>query len=103
MQLYIEGLCHGNILEEEAINISTIFKSYFPVEALPFEMRHKEHVMCLPSSADLCIDAKVKNKLEPNSVIEVIEGWFYFCTSTQYIAVARALNFLDDVSHRDSS
>lgn len=82
MQLYIEGLCHGNLLEEEAMNISTIFRSYFPVQALPFEMRHKEYVMCLPSSADLARDAKVKNKLESNSVVEVIEGECYFCISS---------------------
>ncbi|KAA8543659.1 hypothetical protein F0562_021595 [Nyssa sinensis] len=70
-QLYIEGLCHGNLLEEEAIKISNIFRSNFSVQPLPFEMRHKEYVMCLPSSADLVRDVRVKNKLETNSVVEL--------------------------------
>ncbi|XP_051113236.1 nardilysin-like isoform X2 [Andrographis paniculata] len=70
-QLYIEGLCHGNILEEEALHISEIFKSNLSVQPLPSELRHKEFVMCLPSSADLVRDEKVKNKLETNSVVEL--------------------------------
>lgn len=70
-QLYIEGLCHGNLLEEEALNISNIFRSYFPVKTIPFEMRHKESVMCLSSGSNLVRDDKVKNKLEPNSVVEL--------------------------------
>lgn len=72
LQLYIEGLCHGNLLEEEALRISEIFKSNFLVQPLPFELRHQEFVMCLPPSADLVRNVKVKNKLEKNSVIEVI-------------------------------
>lgn len=71
LQLYIEGLCHGNLLEEEALRISEIFKSNFFVQPLPSDLRHKEFVMCLPSSADLVRDVKVKNKLETNSVVEV--------------------------------
>ncbi|KAG5585506.1 hypothetical protein H5410_045940 [Solanum commersonii] len=70
-QLYIEGLCHGNLLEEEALNISKIFRSNFSVQPLPFEMRHKEYVMCLPTAADLIKDVRVKNKLETNSVVEL--------------------------------
>ncbi|XP_071715471.1 nardilysin-like [Rutidosis leptorrhynchoides] len=70
-QLYIEGLCHGNLLEDEAENISKIFKNYFPVKPLPSEMRHKEIVLCLPSSADLVRDVTVKNKLDTNSVVEL--------------------------------
>ncbi|KAL7152177.1 hypothetical protein ABFS83_04G079600 [Erythranthe nasuta] len=70
-QLYIEGLCHGNMLEEEAIQISEIFKSNFPVKPLPYELRHKESVLCLPSSADLVKDIRVKNNLETNSVVEL--------------------------------
>lgn len=72
LQLYIEGLCHGNMLEEEAVNISSIFTSYFSVPPLPAEMRHEEYVMCLPSGADLVRDVRVKNKLDTNSVVEVI-------------------------------
>ncbi|XP_021909698.1 nardilysin-like, partial [Carica papaya] len=70
-QLYIEGLCHGNLLEEEAINISNIFKSNFPVEPLPLQMRQGENVLCLPSGANLVMDVSVKNKSETNSVIEL--------------------------------
>ncbi|RAL37378.1 hypothetical protein DM860_000072 [Cuscuta australis] len=70
-QLYIEGLCHGNLLEEEALDISNIFKSYFPVPPLPIEMTHREFILCLPSGADLVRDVPVKNKLETNSVVEL--------------------------------
>ncbi|KAL8225096.1 hypothetical protein R6Q57_017653 [Mikania cordata] len=70
-QLYIEGLCHGNLLEEEATNISNIFKKYFSVQPLPFDMRHKDSILCLPSSADLVRDVMVKNKLDTNSVVEL--------------------------------
>ncbi|CAO2840084.1 unnamed protein product [Amaranthus hypochondriacus] len=70
-QVYIEGLCHGNLLEEEAVNISNIFKSCFSVPPIPKEMRHKEKVLCLPSGANFVRDVRVKNKLEPNSVVEL--------------------------------
>ncbi|MFS7964629.1 putative insulysin [Helianthus anomalus] len=70
-QLYIEGLCHGNLLEEEAKNVSNIFKKYFSVQPLPSEMRHKDSILCLPSSADLVRDVTVKNKLDTNSVVEL--------------------------------
>lgn len=77
LQLYIEGLCHGNLLDEEAINISNIFRSYFSVQPLPLEMRHKEYIMCLPPGADLVRDIRVKNKLETNSVVEVIKMTYF--------------------------
>ncbi|KAF1891133.1 hypothetical protein Lal_00001272 [Lupinus albus] len=70
-QLYIEGLCHGNLSEEEAISISNIFKVNFQVDPLPIELRHAERVICLPSGANLVRDVSVKNKLEKNSVIEL--------------------------------
>ncbi|KAJ7964315.1 Insulin-degrading enzyme [Quillaja saponaria] len=70
-QLFIEGLCHGNLSEKEAISISDIFKINFNVEPLPVEFRHTEHVICLPSGANLVRDVSVKNKLERNSVIEL--------------------------------
>ncbi|KNA04271.1 hypothetical protein SOVF_201220 [Spinacia oleracea] len=70
-QLYFEGLCHGNLLEEEAVNVSNTFKSYFAVPAIPVEMRHKDQVLCLPSAANLVKDVRVKNKLEVNSVVEL--------------------------------
>nr|XP_027190387.1 nardilysin-like isoform X2 [Cicer arietinum] len=70
-QLYIEGLCHGNLSEEEAISIYHIFKRNFPVNPLPIKSRHAERVICLPSNANLVRDINVKNNLEKNSVIEL--------------------------------
>lgn len=74
LQLYIEGLCHGNLLEEEAIGISNIFSANFSVPPLPVEMRYQEHVIDLPYGANLIRDVSVKNKLERNSVVEVTEN-----------------------------
>lgn len=71
LQIYIEGLCHGNLLKSEALEIGNIFKIYLTGKPLPVEMRHGDQVICLPSGANLVRDASVKNKLEPNSVIEV--------------------------------
>ncbi|KAG9154982.1 hypothetical protein Leryth_012165 [Lithospermum erythrorhizon] len=70
-QIYIEGICHGNLLEKEALSISDIFKSNLSEQPLQFETRHREIVMCLPPGADLVRDVRVKNKLETNSVLEL--------------------------------
>lgn len=70
-QLYVEGLCHGNLLEEEVVNISNSFRCNFSVPPIPIEMRHKDHVLCLPARANLVRDVLVKNKLETNSVVEL--------------------------------
>ncbi|XP_030537462.1 nardilysin-like [Rhodamnia argentea] len=70
-QLYIEGLCHGNLLEEEAIVLSEAFRVNLPVHALPVELRHREHIVSLPSGANLVRDVRVKNKSETNSVVEL--------------------------------
>ncbi|GAB2274251.1 hypothetical protein Dimus_009016 [Dionaea muscipula] len=70
-QLYIEGLCHGNLLEEEVIDISKMFKYNFHVQPLPIELRHQEHILCLPVGAKLVRDVPVKNKVETNSVVEI--------------------------------
>nr|DAD25800.1 TPA_asm: hypothetical protein HUJ06_027268 [Nelumbo nucifera] len=69
-QLHIEGLCHGNLTEEEAINIMDIFRKNFTVP-LPVEMWHEERVICFPSGANFVRDVPVKNKLETNSVVEL--------------------------------
>ncbi|PIA31419.1 hypothetical protein AQUCO_04900014v1 [Aquilegia coerulea] len=71
VQLHIEGLCHGNLSEEEAINIADIFKCNLSTEPLPVNLRHKERVLCLPSGANLVKDVRVKNKFEENSVVQV--------------------------------
>ncbi|CAK7323528.1 unnamed protein product [Dovyalis caffra] len=70
-QLYIEALCHGNLLEEEAINLSNIIRSNLSLQPLPVDMRHEEHIICLPSRANLVRDVNVKNKSETNSVAEL--------------------------------
>ncbi|KAM1228821.1 hypothetical protein EV1_008023 [Malus domestica] len=71
-QLYIEGLCHGNLLRGRSnYPVKYIFKSNFSVPPLPIELRHKEYVICLPPGANLIRDSNVKNKLEMNSVIEL--------------------------------
>ncbi|CAL8160346.1 unnamed protein product [Prunus armeniaca] len=70
-QVFIEGLCHGNMLEEEAISLSKIFKMNFSVQPLSTELWHRERVLCLPPGANLVRDASVKNKLETNSVTEL--------------------------------
>ncbi|XP_056165703.1 nardilysin-like isoform X2 [Syzygium oleosum] len=70
-QLYIEGLCHGNLLEDEAIVLSEAFRVNLHVQALPVEMRHGEHIVSLPSGANLVRDIRVKNTSETNSVVEL--------------------------------
>ncbi|XP_047330594.1 nardilysin-like [Impatiens glandulifera] len=70
-QVYIEGLCHGNLLEEESIAIANIFTNNFPVLPLPFERRHKEYITCLPNGANLARDVRGKNKVDTNSVVEL--------------------------------
>lgn len=70
-QLYIEGLCHGNLLEDEAIVLLEAFRVNLHVQALPAEMRHREHIVSLPSGANLVRDIRAKNKSETNSVVEL--------------------------------
>ncbi|KAK1270924.1 Zinc-metallopeptidase, peroxisomal [Acorus gramineus] len=70
-QLHIEGLCHGNLSEEEAIHISDIFRSTFPVQPLPADQRHQERVLSLPAGERLVRSTCVKNESEVNSVVEL--------------------------------
>lgn len=72
VQLYVEGLCHGNLLDSEAISIADIIRNNFAVPPLPVDMRHEERITCLPSGANLVRDVRAKNKSETNSVVEVI-------------------------------
>jgi len=71
MQLHIEGLCHGNLSEDEAINISKIFLNTLPAQTLPEEARHAERIMCMPNDANFVRSLRAKNDLEENSVVEV--------------------------------
>eukprot|EP01018_Ginkgo_biloba_P028828 Gb_06507 [translate_table: standard] len=70
-QTYVEGICHGNLLEDEAIAIASIFKNYLSLSALPTELRHKERILRLPDGISLIHNASVKNELEENSVVEL--------------------------------
>lgn len=70
-QLHIEGLCHGNLSEEEAMNISKIFQNTLSAQTLPEEARHGERVFCIPHGANFVRSVRVKNDLEENSVVEV--------------------------------
>ena len=72
MQLHIEGLCHGNLSEEEAMNISKIFRNTLSAQTLPEDSRHGERVICIPNGANFVRNVHVKNDLEENSVVEVI-------------------------------
>ncbi|XP_018441552.2 nardilysin-like [Raphanus sativus] len=70
-QIFIEALCHGNLSEEETVNISNIFKNSLTVEPLPVKCRHGEQITCFPLNAKLVRDVTVKNKSETNSVVEL--------------------------------
>ncbi|KAL9250679.1 Transcription factor RF2b-like protein [Drosera capensis] len=52
-QLYIEALCHGNLLEEEAMSLPRIFRKNLSVEPLPIVLRRQEQIFCLPFGANL--------------------------------------------------
>ena len=71
LQIYIEALCHGNLSEDETVNISNIFKNSLTVEPLPVKCRHGGQITCFPLNAKLVRDVTVKNKSETNSVVEV--------------------------------
>ncbi|XP_010457845.1 PREDICTED: nardilysin-like isoform X1 [Camelina sativa] len=70
-QIFMEALCHGNLSEDEAVNISNIFKKSLTVEPLPSKCRHGEQITRFPVSAKLVRDVSVKNKSETNSVVEL--------------------------------
>ncbi|XP_062215667.1 nardilysin-like isoform X2 [Phragmites australis] len=70
-QLHIEGLCHGNLSEEEAMNISKIFRNTLSAQTLLEEARHGERFICIPNGANFVRSVRVKNDLEENSVVEV--------------------------------
>ncbi|KAM5551279.1 hypothetical protein ABKV19_026213 [Rosa sericea] len=64
-ELYIEGLGHGNLLEEEAISLLNMVKT------LPTELMLKNNCICLAPDANLIRDVSVKYKTETNSVIQL--------------------------------
>lgn len=83
LQLYVEGLCHGNLSEKEATSIANIFTNTFLVDSIPARLRHKERVICLPSGSNLVRSVSVKNVVEVNSVVEVSN--FFICIITRLL------------------
>ncbi|KAJ4896925.1 Insulinase (Peptidase family M16) family protein [Raphanus sativus] len=59
-QIFIEGLCYGDVLETEALEISEIFKTPQQVKPLPNKLRHKMRMRRLPRRAKL-INVKVSD------------------------------------------
>ncbi|PRQ56265.1 putative insulysin [Rosa chinensis] len=94
-RVYIEGLCHGNLSEKEAIRLSDIFKTNFGVQPLPIELMHSEQCICLPP-ANLIRDVSVKNKTKEQLGYTVhcgpwvtcnIFGFYFYVQSAEYIPI----------------
>ncbi|KAF6165843.1 hypothetical protein GIB67_012740 [Kingdonia uniflora] len=66
--LYVEGLCQGNLLKDDVLTISDVFKN---INFLPMELRYKEHVFSLPYGDKLGKDVYVKNHSENESVLKL--------------------------------
>ncbi|KAJ7532538.1 hypothetical protein O6H91_13G008200 [Diphasiastrum complanatum] len=67
---HLEALCHGNILEEEAMMIVGIFKEALVVKQVP-DAINKDCILKLPDGVSFIHNANVKNNLEENSVLEM--------------------------------
>ncbi|XP_062000633.1 nardilysin-like isoform X2 [Rosa rugosa] len=67
-KVYIEGLCHGNLSEKEAVRLSDIFKTNFGVQPLPIELMRSEQCICLPPSANLIRDLQIERELRIESL-----------------------------------
>eukprot|EP00252_Welwitschia_mirabilis_P007587 TRINITY_DN19118_c0_g1_i1.p1 TRINITY_DN19118_c0_g1~~TRINITY_DN19118_c0_g1_i1.p1 ORF type:complete len:1100 (+),score=208.89 TRINITY_DN19118_c0_g1_i1:181-3300(+) len=70
-QVYVEGLCHGNLLEDEAITLANIVRSAFSATFLQREEWDSERILKLPPRANFVHNSIVKNQAENNSVIEL--------------------------------
>ncbi|CAK9254097.1 unnamed protein product [Sphagnum jensenii] len=68
---YIEALCHGNLLEVEALDIANIFKKALVRNPLPPRQRPQDFIIKLPASICLLLQENVKNMNEENSVAEL--------------------------------
>jgi hypothetical protein len=71
-QTYIEALCHGNLLEVEALDIANIFKKALVRNPLPPRQRPQDFIIKLPASICLLLQENVKNMNEENSIAEVL-------------------------------
>ncbi|PKU87606.1 Zinc-metallopeptidase, peroxisomal [Dendrobium catenatum] len=73
-ELHVEGLCHGNLLENEATNISDIFNNTFSMRPLPLGLHNQDRVLCLSSNESLVKSMPVKNEVELYFQIEQDKG-----------------------------
>jgi hypothetical protein len=71
-QTYIKGLCHGNLLEVEALDIANIFKKALVRNPLPPRQRPQDFIIKLPTSICFLLPENVKNMNEENLVAEVL-------------------------------
>ncbi|CAJ2658600.1 unnamed protein product [Trifolium pratense] len=71
-QLFIEGLCHGSLTEEEANDICNIIKKNLQGNGLPIKSRYAaERVICLPSKANIVMSFRPASEIDTNSVAEL--------------------------------
>lgn len=63
-QIFIKGICFGDILESEAISICNALQS-LQISPLPKNLRDTERKIHLPC-AKRRVDVKVKNKFDSN-------------------------------------
>ncbi|KAJ1699101.1 hypothetical protein LUZ63_007613 [Rhynchospora breviuscula] len=96
-QMHIEGLCHGNLTEEEAINISNIFTNSLSVKPLPKELRYYDKVLCIPTGASLIKSVNVKNKPEVNSVVELYFQFEQQLRGREAIRLGATTDLFDDL------
>ncbi|KAK2441731.1 Insulinase (Peptidase family M16) family protein [Trifolium repens] len=55
-QIFIEGLVHGNLSEDDAINISKIFEQIVPEKSPPTLLRHVRSLTFLPPNINFVVD-----------------------------------------------
>ncbi|WJX38128.1 nardilysin [Trifolium repens] len=55
-QIFIEGLVHGNLSEDDAINISKIFEQIEPEKSPPTLLRHVRSLTFLPPNINFVVD-----------------------------------------------
>eukprot|EP00249_Psilotum_nudum_P016776 c25983_g1_i2 orf=79-3465(+) len=70
-QVCIESLCHGNLLEEEAIAITKIFRDSLLASSQQILLGFRESILKLPAGISVLHNADAKNPSEENSVVEL--------------------------------
>ena len=64
-QIYIEGTCHGKLLEDEAKSLENMFKELFSATILPYDLWKIEKILKLPSRIFLFQNENVKIISDP--------------------------------------